>query len=317
MYLQNVYVKIRLIKENADARAVFYAASADALSEKILQFLTGDRKMKKILAVVLAAVMMAAAVVAFGACGGNGKETLYVYTNAAFAPWEYMNEYNEVVGVDVDIANEIGEVLGYNVEVRDVAFGSIFTEVQNNEMAIGLAGITVNAEREETGIFSDSYATSTQYAIIPDSMASSLVEGKLPVSALAGKKIGTQESTTGFFLIDEAVNGSTDEETGEHVKGELEGTDAKCYSYKNGIIAGQDLGTQIDVLVIDELPAKSIWNNKSGYQVVEVDAEPESYAVYLNKNATKLRDDINKVITALVDNGVIDYWLLKHSGAII
>ena len=274
--------------------------------------------MKKILAVVLAAVMMTAAVVAFGACGeNNGKETLYVYTNAAFAPWEYMNEYNEVVGVDIDIAEEIGDVLGYNVEVRDVAFGSISTEVQNNEMAIGLAGITVNAEREETGIFSDSYATSVQYAIIPDSMASSVVNEKLPISALAGKKIGTQESTTGYFLIDEAVNGSADEETGEHIKGELEGTDAKCYSYKNGIIAGQDLGTQIDVLVIDELPAKSIWNEREGYSVVQVDADPESYAVYLNKNATELRDDINKVLAALTDNGVIDYWLLKHSGAII
>ncbi len=274
--------------------------------------------MKKILAVVLAAAMMTVAVVAFGACGeNNGKETLYVYTNAAFAPWEYMNEYGEVAGVDVDIAHEIGDVLGYNVEVRDVAFGSIFTEVQSNEMAIGLAGITITEERKATGIFSIEYAKSTQYAIIPESMASSVVEGKLPVSALAGKKVGTQENTTGYFLIDEAVHGSEDEETGVHVKGDIEDTGASCMSYRNGILAGADLGTQIDVLVIDELPAKSIAEGKTGYTVVEIDAEPESYGVYLNKNATELRDDINVVLQSLIDNGVIKYLLLKHSGAII
>ena len=53
------------------------------------------------------------------------------------------------------------------------------------------------------------------------------------------------------------------------------------------------------------------------YTVVEIDAEPESYGVYLNKNATELRDDINVVLQSLIDNGVIQYLLLKHSGAII
>lgn len=277
--------------------------------------------MKKLLAVLLSACLLAGSVAALSACGDNGKETLTVYTNAAFAPWEYVDENGNAVGVDIDIAYEIGDILGYNVQIRDVDFGAIFTGVQGDEMAIGLAGITITPEREESGIFSIEYATSTQYAIVEDSVAadqSNLSEdGKLLVTALEGMRIGTQESTTGSILVDEAINGSEDEDTGEHIKGDLEGTETSQIDYANIILAGQNLGGQIDAIVIDELPAHSVGDDMNGYTVIELDAEPESYGIYLNKNATKLRDDINAVLEVMIDSGVIDYYILKHSGAII
>lgn len=277
--------------------------------------------MKKLLAVILSVCLLAGATFAFTACeSGDSRETLTVYTNAAFAPWEYMNEYGEIAGVDIDIANELGDILGYKVVVRDVSFGSIFTNVQNDEMAIGAAGITITPERMESGLFSIEYATSTQYAIIPDSMdiaENKTADGKLLMSALEGKKIGTQESTTGNILITDAINGTEDEDTGEHIAGELEGTGASVIEYKNGIIAGQNLGGQIDVIVIDQLPAQSIGGDMDGYVVVELDAEPESYGIYMNKNATELKEKIDAALEVMIENGVIDYLVLKHSGAII
>lgn len=278
--------------------------------------------MKKLIAAVLSVALLAVSAFAFAACGdGNGdKPTLTVYTNAAFAPYEYMNDNGEIVGVDIDIAYEIGDVLGYNIEVRDVDFGAVFTNVQADPMSIGIAGITINAEREATGIFSVEYATSIQYAIIPSDMnvdANKNNDGSFKLSALAGKRIGVQESTTGNFLVEDAVNGTEDEDTGEHVKGELEDTNASCITYSNGIVAGENLGGQIDCLVIDQLPAESIAEGKTGYSVVKLDAEPESYGIYLNKEATELRDDINKVLQTMIDTSVIEYFTLKHSGAII
>ena len=277
--------------------------------------------MKKLLAVLLSVCLLAGSAIAFAACGeGDGRKTLTVYTNAAFAPWEYMNEYGEVTGVDIDIAYELGDILGYKVEVRDVAFGSIFTNVQNDEMAIGAAGITITPDREESGLFSIEYATSVQYAIIPDSMnidSNKTEDGKLLMSALAGKRIGTQESTTGNILMNDAVDGTEDEETGEHIKGELEDTNAEVVEYKNGILAGENLGGQIDVIVIDQLPAQSIGGDKEGYAVVELDAEPESYGIYMNKNATELKAKIDAALEVMMDSGVIEYLVLKHSGAIV
>ncbi len=277
--------------------------------------------MKKLLAVILSVCLLAGSTIALTSCGKDGdKETLTMYTNAAFAPWEYMNDDGEIAGVDVDIAKELGEILGYNVVVRDVDFGSIFTNVQNDEMAIGAAGITITPERQESGLFSIEYATSTQYVIMPESMNTAenkTADGKLLLSALAGKKIGTQESTTGNILIEDAINGTTDEDTGEHVKGELEGTQASVVEYQNAILAGQNLGKQIDVVVIDELPAKSVGGDMAGYVVIELDAEPESYGIYMNKNATELKKKIDAALEVMVENGVIDYFVLKHSGSII
>ena len=105
--------------------------------------------------------------------------------------------------------------------------------------------------------------------------------------------------------------------TGEHIAGELEGTGASVIEYKNGIIAGQNLGGQIDVIVIDQLPAQSIGGDMDGYVVVELDAEPESYGIYMNKNATELKEKIDAALEVMIENGVIDYLVLKHSGAII
>ncbi len=39
--------------------------------------------------------------------GSNGKQTITVYTESGFAPFEYLNENGEVVGSDIDLMSEI------------------------------------------------------------------------------------------------------------------------------------------------------------------------------------------------------------------
>ena len=61
--------------------------------------------MKKFLSLCLAAATLTAGAVGLSACGNN---TLVVYTEAGFAPFEYTSE-GRIVGVDVDIMNMVGE----------------------------------------------------------------------------------------------------------------------------------------------------------------------------------------------------------------
>ena len=56
--------------------------------------------MKKIL-VIMMAVLMLATTLCFASCGKD-EETLTVYTEAGFAPYEFVYE-NEIVGVDIKI----------------------------------------------------------------------------------------------------------------------------------------------------------------------------------------------------------------------
>ena len=64
--------------------------------------------MKKLLALLFVLVSM----IALASCGGNG--TLVVYTEAGFAPFEYVSN-GAITGVDVEIMNLVGEKLGKKV----------------------------------------------------------------------------------------------------------------------------------------------------------------------------------------------------------
>lgn len=270
--------------------------------------------MKKFLAILATMVLTLVSIFSLVGCVKDEK-TLYVYTNAGFPPYEYVNESGEVCGVDVDIMNKIGEELGYNVIINDVAFNTILTEVEKNEYAVGAAGMTKKPDRDAIALASNVYATSYQYVIAPaGSLDSVLVNGKVPVTALSGKKIAVQEGTTGNFLIEDAINGFEDEDTKQHVKGEIEGTNASCVLYRNAIIASNDIGTQADVVIIDKLPAEAIANGNTKLQAYALDAEPESYVLYFNKNATELVEKVNEVLDKLTKDGTIAQYTLNHSG---
>ncbi len=270
--------------------------------------------MKKVLSLVAALVLTVTCAFALVGCGDKGgkKTKLYVYTNAGFAPYEFINANGEVVGVDVDIMKEVGEVLGYDVIINDIEFNQILVEVAKNPMAVGAAGMTKKPERDEVALASISYATSVQYAIVPKNTftAADLTDGKLPVSKLATlskKAIGVQEGTTGHFLIEDEIT----------KKDGTLGTSFQCMTYTNAIVASQDIASTLGAVVIDKLPAQSICSANSNLECFELDADVEEYVIYFNKEATDLANKVNKILEKMIAGGVIDYYTLKHSGGIL
>lgn len=228
----------------------------------------------------------------------------------------FLFEYKMYIFINIFIMKEVGDILGYKVVVKDVAFPSIFTEVQNNKMAVGAAGITVNAERQATGLFTNTYSTSVQYVIAKKGTLDSIKnpDNTVDVAKLTSMSIGVQEGTTGCFLIQDAING-TEGDGGEHVEGSLENKNSNCIEYKNAIIASGDIGSALQVVVIDKLPAQQICASNSTLECFALTEAPEDYAIYCNKEATELVAKINGVIEILKDNGFIDYLISKHSGA--
>ena len=266
---------------------------------------------KKVMATTLATVA-ACATLGFTACGGADSNTLYVYTNAGFAPYEYLSETGEVVGVDMDIMKYIGEQLGYKVVINDIEFNQILTEVAGNKMAVGAAGMTKKAERDDVALSSISYATSVQYVIAPVNTfdAEDLTEdGKLPLAKLAEldkKSIGVQAGTTGDFMVADAI---------DLEDGVFFGSGITKIDYTNAIVASQDIGKSIGAVVIDKLPAITIANSNDALTYYELDAEPESYVLYFNKAATELVSQVNAILEDMIASGLIDQYTLNHSGA--
>lgn len=275
--------------------------------------------MKKIIAAILSVCMLACVATACGSAADlqsvdaiKKSGELVVYTNSGFAPYEYPSG-GKVVGVDMDIAQAIADKLGVKLVIEDVKFETIITAIQGGKGALGLAGITVTDERKESVDFSDTYATSIQYIIIP---ADKTVE---TIEDLAGFDIGVQTGTTGSFTIDDAINGTKDDD-GNHVKGVLEDTGAKLIEYDNAFLAAVALeANKLDAVVVDKLPAEIIEKKyDEKFKIIELvyadgSKTDEQYAIAIAKGNDSLRELVNEVLKKLKDNGKIEEWVVEHS----
>ena len=286
--------------------------------------------MKKILAVILAALMLCGTAVALTSCG---NDEIIVQTNAFFAPFEYY-EGTEINGVDVEIMSLVGEKMGKKVEFVNVEFSAIIDNVKAGEVCdAGAAGITVTDERKEKVDFSTPYYTSVQYVIFAaadTSIATKTVDGKEYIvwEALAGKKLGTQTDTTGWIYTDGEINATEDNDYG--YAGVLYGTNTTLVNFDNAQLAADAIGAkQIDAVIVDELPAQYIVKNSSTLKCVplyysgETDAEDapveEQYAICVTKGNDELLKAINEVLADLMKkdaNGQseIEKMVMAHMG---
>ncbi len=285
--------------------------------------------MKKILSLALVFIMLVACLGMLASCG---KDKIIVNTNAYFAPFEYYDG-TEIVGVDVEIMNKVGEKLGKEVVFENTEFAVIIDNVKAGEVCdAGAAGITITDQRKEKVDFSIPYYTSVQYVIFDKANAdvvTKTVDGNEYIvwEALAGMALGTQTDTTGWIYTDGEINATADNDYG--YDGVLYGTNTELFNFDNAQLAADAIGKSVDVVIIDELPAKYIVDNYSQFKCVplyysgETDADDapveEQYAICVTKGNTELLDAINAVLEEMLvkdANGQteIEKLVMKHMG---
>lgn len=220
-------------------------------------------------------------------CGKNTNELVMV-TEAGFAPYEYY-ENGEIVGVDVDIAKEIAKALGKELVIKDVAFDSIINEVKTGKADFGAAGISYSGERSESVDFSLNYVVSKNVVITK-------VNSNIALNNIDGKKIAVQLGSIGDTY---ATNNFKNSE---------------IIRQKKYLAAAQDLKTdKVDLIIMDELPAKEIVNVNNDLKILDGFLTSDSYGMIVQKGNKELLDVINKVINKLKDEGKIDEFILNHT----
>ena len=257
--------------------------------------------MKKILSLVLVALMIAS-VLCIAGCGGKDENTLVVYTEAGFAPYEFVYN-NEIVGVDIEIMSAVAEKLGKTLVVEDVNFDSIIGAVKSGKAQAGAAGITITAERAEEVDFSIPYSSTEQYLIV----AADNTE-IVNLDNLNGKKIGVQQGTTSDFLVAELIDTAAV-------------TDATLTPYDTPSLAAAALGTKIDAVVTDKLTAEVIVASSNGayktFKLTKADgsdvAEVEQYGIAVGKGNEELLNVINEVLAELLANGSVAKWEQEYN----
>ena len=186
----------------------------------------------------------------------NKDDYFVVGTNAYFPPFEYYVG-NKLSGVDMKIASVIAEELGKILYIADMEFDALIPAVQNYEVDIAMAGMTVNATRLTQVDFSTEYYTSAQVITVlegDETFAGCTSAADIEaVLATKGKdyKIGTQTGTTGYMYS------AGDEDFGYDGFANL-----TTSSYSTGALAMQDLKNgKINAVILDKQPSIMIANS--------------------------------------------------------
>lgn len=268
-----------------------------------------ERNTMKKLSIAMLSMVLAGSMLLTACGGGNTQATedtgsdtqqsetaenteggvLRMGTNATFPPYEYVDENNEVAGIDADIAAAIADKLGMELEITDMAFDSLIPALQSDTIDIVLAGMTVDPERAESVNFTDSYATGVQVIIVPEGSDIASPDD------LEGKNIGVQTGTTGDLYC-------TDDYGQEFVK-----------QFDNGPLAvAALLNGQVDCVVIDNEPAKNYVAANEGLKILDTAFANEDYAAALAKEDTELYEQVNTAIQELKEDGTIASIIEKY-----
>ena len=267
--------------------------------------------MKKYMSVVMAALVAMVLVSGCKKATTNKLDAikaagkLVVYTNPEFPPYEYLGKDKAIVGCEIDIVNRIAAKIGVKAEIVSAEFDSIIGTVQTGKADLGASGFTITDERKQLVDFSDVFDRSVQYLIVPKGSPIKVVED------LAGKKIGGQNGTTGYMMVEDAVN-----------KGVLKGTNAVMKSYNNApdAVVAMKAG-QLDAVVIDKLVAMALAskNDMDCFELLKKDgqglAAAEEFGMIVAKGNEDLLAIVNEIINEMKQDGSYDKAAVEHQNA--
>ena len=219
----------------------------------------------------------------------SSKDQLVMVTEAGFAPYEYY-ENDEIVGVDIEIAKEIANYMGKKLVVKDVYFESIINELKSGKADMALAGMSITEERLEEVDFSYEYIKSRQVVIVRD--GSNIND----IKDIYNKKVAVQlGSVADQYFSDKYPNTS-------------------LVRQKKYLSMVEDLkANKVDLIVMDELPAKEIVRANNGLKIIDGYVFEDSYGIAVKKGNSELLKAINVVLERLISEGKIDEYVLRFT----
>jgi len=271
-----------------DGRSKFKLACRNWVGRSIQQ---GGIVVKRGLALFVAALMLVALGLSAVGCSSqpaaDEAETLVVATEAAYPPFEMIDEAGNITGFDAELMTAVGEAAGFQVELRNMAWTGLIPALESEEADCVISAMTITDERAQAVTFSDPYFTAGQVIAVMEGTA---IAGP---ADLVGHKVGVQANTTGDYAV-QKIEGMND-------------TDIKRFpatpdAFNELLVGGCDA-------VVADLPvvAEFIKNNPDA-GVVQVGSAftVEYYGIAMRQSDTELHTKINHALAEVKANGTYD-----------
>ena len=280
--------------------------------------------MKKIISLILVAVLAICSVFALGSCGGNGDdnlsaaydnalaaigyndadyanaETLVVAMSPDFAPMEFYDTAKSgndaIVGFDVLLAKFIAKELGMKLVIDPMSFDASMAAVASGNADLAISGFSWTAERAETFLISDYYVAGeneTEQILI--TTAAKKAEFTADKADFSGLKIGAQGGSLQELLVNEQLV--------------TKGAELELYININDAATALATG-EIDALAVAKGNGEALANGSivlSDY-FFEVEEKYKNNVILLNKNDAELLDLVNGALAKAMAADLYDGW---------
>ena len=263
--------------------------------------------MKKAVACVMTVATMA---VAFTACGKaetkdpsdtNGPDVsseaesqsvpaadnkFVVGFDQDFPPMGFVDDNNEYVGFDLDLAKEAASRLGMEFVAQPIAWDSKDMELGSGNIDCIWNGFTISG-REDKYTWTEAYMINDQVVVVKnDSDIKSLAD-------LAGKTVAVQKDSSGLAALND--NADLTNSFGQLIEME---------SYLNALME-LEMGS-VDAIVMDEIVARyEIQTSGKPFKVLDEAVASEEYGVGFLLGNTELRDQVQKVLEDMAADGTM------------
>lgn len=258
---------------------------------------------------------LAAALMAPSAYAGETMDrvastgVLKVATNAGWPPQSYLDDSNQLVGFDIDVANEIAKRLGAKAEFDTPEWGVMTGGHWSGRWDVAVGSITPTKPRSEVldfaGIY---YYTPYVFAVNADSKITDAKE-------LNGKRIGVETGTTSEDYINRRL--TIDAPDVAPIQYWLEPGEIKTYA--DSMLPFDDLrlgdGVRVDAILSGEQTV--LGAIKNGYPIKVVPGDyvfQEPLVVVADKGDPDWTAKVGGIITAMKEDGTLATLTTKWYG---
>lgn len=255
-----------------------------------------EETMKKNLKISILSICLISLITFFLGCAQQAPQSqepsvLTMGTNAEFAPFEFINEQNEIVGFDIDLANEIADHLGYKLVIENMAFDGLIPALTSKRIDMVVAAMTITETRELEVDFSNPYFNAGQVIVTrqDDTTITSIDDLR------DGKKIAVQLGTTGDKKAQETVSAQ------ENVL---------AFPQISLAFMELDLG-RADAVIVDKPVADRYLQINDNLRIVGETLTDEYFGIAVHPDNTELLGRINEALDAIKQSGKYDELISK------
>jgi len=260
--------------------------------------------MKKVLHILIVSVF----VLLLAACAAEPANRLeaiqeegkiVVGTSADYEPWEYKDENDEFVGIDMEIMRELASRMGVEVEFQDLGFDALVAAVQEGQVDAAIAAMAATEDRKKSVDFSDVYYAGDNVIL---TTADSGIAFTDPLEA-AEYTIGTQTGTIMQYWVEDNLI----------TPGLMNEDNLSLYERNEQVSLDLQAG-RIDLAIMDLEPGKQYMSDPE-FAFVEVwrgPMDPEGQAIAIMQGEDALKAEMNKHLNDMIAEGFIQDLLDQY-----